>query len=559
MQALAAAATEAGLPLDALAATHQRAAAALISANQQLQASLSLQVSALDPATDKLGLALAQLNAEVQSLAAQILASGGSLDSLAAAHQRAAADIVSQHNEQRRLQQQQAADEQRRLHEQIKAQQEQARAEAAARREQILSFQAQVALLEAGPLEATLINIREKFRNLIETGKALGLSLQSEQQIRAAQYRAEAAAWDAYNTQRDEQIRNFQEQSRLLEASPLDAALIQINERFRELIAQGKELGISPANETQLWQARYRAEQAARNRAKLDQDAFVLQLRGMGAASNDAGLQMAELQLDFKELALRAAELGIPLNLVNEAQARATQALQDQLVLQKQEVRDQIAAAGGGTTSLADQLRVLDVEMRQLARAAAGVGIPLSEVTAAHVKAAQRIRDEWAEMLADMQRQQRDATQGILEAQRGAAGAIDQFLNPFKEALSSRGIGQGVYAGASLTESALKEFRETLKEARTGDTGALSSLVGIGQGAIAQARQTYGSTAAFAKVFGEVQPWPARAGWSRSSKRRDELLVQIGTYQRETVARSCGSASRRSPTSGLTSKSSRVT
>ena len=113
VQALARAATAAGIPLDGLVAAHQRAAAAIVAAQQQLVQGLNLQVATIDPRTNPLDLAFAQLEAQMQGLAAQLVAAGQPIDHLAAVHTAAADKIVADYNAAQQAQAEAAAGQRR--------------------------------------------------------------------------------------------------------------------------------------------------------------------------------------------------------------------------------------------------------------------------------------------------------------------------------------------------------------------------------------------------------------------------------------------------------------
>ena len=153
---------------------------------------------------------------------------------------------------------------------------------------------------------------------------------------------------------------------------------------------------------------------------------------------------------------------------------------------------------------------------------------------ASGLEASRRIVEAWQENLDNLVRQQRDAAQGIVEAQRATVGAVDQFLDPIKAALGSQGIGRGVYAGTVTTASAVDEFRALLGMAREGDTSALSQLSGAGQAAVQAARQTYGAGTEFAKVFREIEAG-LQSERGQLEAKRDEVFRRLGEVQEETL------------------------
>lgn len=172
--------------------------------------------------------------------------------------------------------------------------------------------------------------------------------------------------------------------------------------------------------------------------------------------------------------------------------------------------------------------------MRELAKTAADLGVPLEMVTEAHREAARRITEAYYENIEAMQAQQRGLQQSILDARRGAVGAVDQFLDPIKAALGSQGIGRGVYAWTVTTASAVDEFQALLGMAREGDASALSQLSGAGQAAVQAARQTYGAGTEFAKVFREIERG-LQEQEGRLEAKRDQVMERVGAYTEQTV------------------------
>lgn len=238
------------------------------------------------------------------------------------------------------------------------------------------------------------------------------------------------------------------------------------------------------------------------------------------------GTQLHVLETQMRELAKAAADAQIPLEHVYDAHRLAAEELRRQFSQRQRGVAEQIAAARGDD-SLVTQLHVLETQMRELAKAASEVGIPLSEVTQAHEQAAQRLRDNVVKQL-------RDAEQQLADAQRGAFGTIDQYLDPLKQATGAFGIGQGVYSSQATTQSGIAEFRRQLALAQGGDIAALQGLAGTGQSTLQAARAFGASGPEFAAIFREVNKGLLETQGVLEEKRL-ELIRQGLTYQRETL------------------------
>ncbi len=235
----------------------------------------------------------------------------------------------------------------------------------------------------------------------------------------------------------------------------------------------------------------------------------------------------------FRDATTEAEKLGLSTDGLTQAHIREFNEVNRQKEQAQRGVYEQIAAARGDN-SLGTQLFMLETRMRELAKAAADLGIPLETVTEAQREAARRLTEVYYENIEAMQAQQRGLQQSILEARRGAVGAVDQYLDPIKAALGSQGIGRGVYAGTVTTASAVDEFRALLGMAREGDTSALSQLSGAGQAAVQAARQTYGAGTEFAAIFREIEAG-LQSERGQLEAKRDALMQRLGDVQQETL------------------------
>ena len=235
----------------------------------------------------------------------------------------------------------------------------------------------------------------------------------------------------------------------------------------------------------------------------------------------------------FRNATTEAAKLGLSTEELRQAHIREANEIIRQRDQATRGVYEQIAAARGDT-SLRTQLFVLETQMRELAKAAEELGIPLELVTEAHEEAARRITENYDRMISDLRKQAANTDQSIIQAQRGVYGAVDQFLDPIKQALGPFGIGQGVYSPQATARGGLEQFREVLTRAQGGDTQALSSIVGIGQQTLQAARSFGASGAEFQAIFKEVNKGLLETQ-GQLEERRLKLQEQGISYQRETL------------------------
>ena len=488
MRDLAAAAAELGIPLEQVALAHQEAAAKLIAANSQIQRNIAEQLAALT-GDRSLQTQLHVLETQIRDLAIAAANAGIPLSEVTRAHQLAAKELIRAYSQQ-----------QRGVFEQI----------AAARGDQSLAIQ--------------LHALDTQMRDLAKAATEVGIPLS---QVTKAHV---AAANELKRVFAQQQRGVFEQILAARGDQSLGAQLHVLETQMRDLAKAATDVGI-PLREVT------KAHQLA---AKELLRAFSQQQRGVfeqiAAAGGDQSLpiQLHVLDTQMRDLAKAAADVGLPLSLVAAAHRKAADAIREEFEARKRVLLAQVDELGQFGRPLDRALGELQSQVEQLARELIAAGLPIDQLVEAHRRAAEQIVADWEESLRDMRRQQRDMGQSIVEAQRSAQGAVDQFLAPIKEALSSRGIGQGVYAGAALTERGVAEFRATLEEARTGDTEALAALVGTAQAAISQARETYGSTAAFARIFEEVERG-LREQQGVLEQKRDQLLEDIGTVGRETV------------------------
>lgn len=276
------------------------------------------------------------------------------------------------------------------------------------------------------------------------------------------------------------------------------------------------------------------ANTKGKNASAIGQDlAFGETYDRLVAGGNQYDQALKDLNQSYDQAIVQANKLKLDTAGLTAARARETAEIERQRDQATRGVRSQLAHLSGND-GLQQQLLDLDTQMRELAKAAADLGIPLDEVTKAHQDAAKKIVEAWQDNLNDLVRQQRDAAQGIVEAQRATVGAVDQFLDPIKQALGSQGIGKGVYSGVATTAGALDEFRAMLTAAQGGDVKALSGLTGAGQAAVQAARETYGSGAEFAAIYKEIEAG-LKAEQGELEAKRDQVLREIGNFSEQTV------------------------
>lgn len=263
------------------------------------------------------------------------------------------------------------------------------------------------------------------------------------------------------------------------------------------------------------------------NAAEIGQDlAFGEQYDRLTFKGNDFDLALRDLQKSMEAARVQAHKLWLSVEEIDKSFAEGAAEIQRQRSQSVRGVYEQLAAAKGDN-SLATQFFMLETQFRELAKAANDLGIPIEKVTEAHIAAAKRLRDSYREQLTATNQQ-------LTQAGRNAYGAIDQFLDPIKQALGPFGIGQGVYSPQATAEGGLKEFREVLARAQGGDTQALSSIVGIGQQTLQAARSFGASGAEFQAIFKEVNKGLLETQ-NQLEERRMKLQEQGITYQRETL------------------------
>lgn len=248
---------------------------------------------------------------------------------------------------------------------------------------------------------------------------------------------------------------------------------------------------------------------------------------------NQFDVALKDLYETFRNATTEATKLGLATDGLAQAHIREFNEVNRQKEQAQRGVYEQIAAARGDN-SLGTQLFMLETQMRELAKAAQDLGIPLELVTEAHEEAARRITENYDRMISDLRKQAANTDQSIIQAQRGAYGAVDQFLDPIKQALGPFGIGQGVYSPAATAQGGLEQFREVLARAQGGDTQALSSIVGIGQQTLQAARSFGASGAEFQAIFKEVNKGLLETQ-GQLEERRMKLAEQGISYQRETL------------------------
>ena len=135
----------------------------------------------------------------------------------------------------------------------------------------------------------------------------------------------------------------------------------------------------------------------------------------------------------------------------------------------------------------------------------------------------------------DLAAAQEKATKETIEAQGlGAIDRIDGFLSPLKAALGPFGIGQGYVAPQATVSGGLDLFRETLAKAQSGDTDALSSIVGLGQSTLQAARSYGASGSSFAEIFKEVNKGLLEVQAALEEKRA-AVFKDIASAANETV------------------------
>ena len=248
---------------------------------------------------------------------------------------------------------------------------------------------------------------------------------------------------------------------------------------------------------------------------------------------NQFDVALKDLYETFRNATTEAEKLGLSTDGLTQAHIREFNEVNRQKEQAQRGVYEQIAAVRGDN-SLGTQLFMLETQMRELAKAAQDLGIPLELVTEAHEEAARRITENYDRMISDLRKQAANTDQSIIQAQRGAYGAVDQFLDPIKQALGPFGIGQGVYSPQAQAQGGLEQFREVLARAQGGDTQALSSIVGIGQQTLQAARSFGASGAEFQAIFKEVNKGLLETQ-GQLEERRLKLQEQGITYQRETL------------------------
>ena len=201
-------------------------------------------------------------------------------------------------------------------------------------------------------------------------------------------------AADALIKAHDQMVRGVQGQiMALVTDNDLGTQLLVLRRRCVSWRFRGAAAGIpleqvAAARQAAAQQLIKAANELERQRAQQARGAY----EQIAAARGDTslGTQLHILETQMGDLAHAAAEVGIPLSEVTKAHQMAAAALIRQ---RDQQMRVGLRAdsQARGDTSLGTQLHVLDTQMRELAKAATDLGIPLSEVTKAHQMAAKEL------------------------------------------------------------------------------------------------------------------------------------------------------------------------
>ena len=131
------------------------------------------------------------------------------------------------------------------------------------------------------------------------------------------------------------------------------------------------------------------------------------------------GTQLHVLETDMRELAKAAMDLGVPLELVTQAHQMAAQEIARAHDQMIRGVWGQLMALSTDN-DLTTQLFVLETQMRELAVSATAAGIPIERVTEAHQAAANQLIKEDAER----RQQEREKAQADAERRRQEAAAV---------------------------------------------------------------------------------------------------------------------------------------
>jgi hypothetical protein len=268
---------------------------------------------------------------------------------------------------------------------------------------------------------------------------------------------------------------------------------------------------------------------AIRERFARDQQALRTELQSF-TEGNTFGVRLSQLNQQFAELRDRAEELGIPLREVNKAHSEAVLALGERVRAEANSLRLQLRQIGG-EESVALQLALLDAQMRDLAKQAEELGVPLKLVTDAHRKAADAIRETHQQIIKDTLQQQDDLERQLRGQVRGIEGLFDNLIDPLKAVLAN----DNRIAPSGRIAQAQREFQETAALAKTGDVEAIRRLSGSASELQGLAQQYLGGGVQGSAIAREIEA-ALKASIGSLEQQRQETLASLPQVQRETMA-----------------------
>jgi hypothetical protein len=254
----------------------------------------------------------------------------------------------------------------------------------------------------------------------------------------------------------------------IFQGREVDLVLQELNKTF---VAAGREAAKLGLDVQALADAHAREAQAVVDEFRARQQAASLNIETLARGNGSTiDLQFAQLEVQMQALAREAVELGISLDRVTAAHVAQANALAFQYDQQQRNVAAQLALIAGDE-SLGTQLFILETQMRELAVAAAAVGIPLEQVTAAHIAAAANLTAEFQAR----EQAERDAAKAAEEAERERKRAEAERLRAEAEQrrrqardltqqLTVLAGGGGLQSDLQALKFQFEDFKEQAKE-----------------------------------------------------------------------------------------------
>ena len=363
-------------------------------------------------------------------------------------------------------------------------------------------------------VDQALKDLNGTFQSAARDASRLGLDVEA---LAQAHQREAQAIVDEYQARQRATSINIESLAR--GAGPnIDIQFAELELQMQGLAKEAIELGIGLDRVTAAHQAQANVlafQYAQQQRSVAEQ---IAQARG----DTSLPTQLHILETQMRALAQAAAAAGIPVEQVAAAHQAQAQALVVQRQQQQRNLVGQIAQAGGDD-SLATQLYILETSMRDLAKAAADLDLPLSLVTRAHQLAADRIIDAQRELQEETKRQIREQELAIRQQERNIQGQVRGVENLFKgliDPLKAVLANDNRLSPLGQITQARQQFRTLADQAQGGDLEAIQQLAGAASNLQSLAGKFLGSGGQGAEIAREI----------------DRVLTsQVGALQQQQV------------------------